>query len=165
MRTGEQASSADVFGIGIAFAVVGGYFVLVGLGVLPEPTGAAAHAPAAVVIAAGAAFAFAGLTCMVRAKAGLPDHQSEMPDNAPCWLQLAYRALAVGTTASLAAIGTWIAFGSGPRVFSVAVRFAELRTAGETVGRVVFGLGAVIVWIYVVVVAVGTIRKLFNSRG
>jgi hypothetical protein len=31
--------------------------------------------------------------------------------------------------------------------------------------RTVFGLGAVIVWIYVIALTVGTVRKLFNRGG
>jgi hypothetical protein len=37
-----------------------------------------------------------------------------------------------------------------------------MQTTGEMIGRTVFGLGAVIVWIYVIALAVGTVRKLFD---
>jgi hypothetical protein len=40
-----------------------------------------------------------------------------------------------------------------------------MSTAGETIGRAVFGLGAIVVWIYVIALTVGTVRKLFDRRG
>ena len=56
--------------------------------------------------------------------------------------------LAIGIAGALATIGTFIAIGSGPRAFSLSAPFVEMQTAGEAIGRTVFGLGAVIVWIY-----------------
>ena len=38
-------------------------------------------------------------------------------------------------------------------------------TAGELIGRSVFALGAVIAWIVVFALTVGTVRKLFDRRG
>jgi hypothetical protein len=40
-----------------------------------------------------------------------------------------------------------------------------MQTAGEAIGRTIFGLGAVIAWIYVIALTVGTVRKLFDRRG
>lgn len=165
MSTPDKPSAADGVGIGLALAATGGYFVLVGFGVLPPPGGdEAAKAPLAIVVAAGLAFVFAGLSLMVRAFAGARDQDSELPADAPRWTQFAYRALAIAMAGSLASIGTWIAIGSGPRAFTVSGPFLEMRTAGETIGRTVFGLGAVIVWIYVIALTVGTVRKLFDRR-
>jgi hypothetical protein len=44
----------------------------------------------------------------------------------------------------------------------VSAPFVEMRTAGESIGRTIFGLGAVIVWIYVVAITVQTVRKFFG---
>jgi hypothetical protein len=163
MSVADKASHADLIGLGIACAAGGVYFMLVGLGVLPEPGDT--HAPAAIIVAAGLAFVFAGLTCVVRAKAGMSDQQDDVPDSAPPWTRLAYRALGIGIAGALAIIGTWIAIGSGPRAFTISAPFGEMRTAGETIGRTVFGLGAVIVWIYVIALTVGTVRKFFGRGG
>jgi hypothetical protein len=166
MRTQTPASPADVVGIGIVFATGGTYFVLVAMGVLPEPSESVAHAPAVIILAIGLAFLFAGLTCMVRAKAGMTDHESDVPDSAPRWTKVSYRVLAIGAAGALAIIGIWVAIGSGPRAFTVSAPFAEMQTAGELIGRTVFGLGAVIVLIYAVALTVGTVRKMFDrSRG
>jgi hypothetical protein len=154
-----RAAPYEIVGLGVAFSAAGLYFMLGAGGVLPLPE---ANGPAFVVFCAGAAFLFAGLTCMVRAKAGMSDHQSDVPEDSALWLKLVYRVLGIGVTGALATIGTWIAIGSGPRAFTISGAFGEMQTSGQTLGRVVFGLGAVIVWIYVIALTVGTVRKLFN---
>jgi hypothetical protein len=166
MSAQNQAKPADVLGIGIAFAAAGLYFMLVALGVLPTPGGDdAMHGPPVIVFCAGLAILFAGLTCAIRARAGMSDNESEVPDSAPRWIKLSYRVLAIAVAGALATIGTWIAIGSGPRAFSISAPFIEMRTTGEIIGRTVFGLGAVIVWIYVIALTVGTVRKLFGRSG
>jgi hypothetical protein len=163
MSVQDQPSPADGIGIGVVFAAVGGYFILVSLGAVPAPGGA--NGPPAIVFCAGLAFLCAGVAAMLRARAGMTDNQTEMPGDAPQWAQFCYRVTGIAVAGSLAAIGTWIAIGSGPRSFSLSAPFVEMRTAGETIGRTVFGLGAVIVWIYVIALTVGTVRKLFSRRG
>jgi len=73
--------------------------------------------------------------------------------------------LAIGTAGALPTIGSWIAIDSGPRAFSRSAPLVEMQTTGEMIGRTVFGLGAVIVWIYVIALTVGTVRKLFDRHG
>ena len=154
----RRASPHDVIGLGVAFSAAGLYFMLGAAGYAPMPEG---NSPAFIAFCAGAAFLFAGLTCMVRAR-GMTDAQSEVPDNAPGWTKVSYRVLGIGTTGALATIGTWIAIGSGPRAFSLSAPLVEMQTAGEMIGRTVFALGAVIAWIYVIALTVGTVRKLFD---
>jgi len=158
----QQASPAEVAGVGLALAAAGVYFILVGLSYLPMPSPTAS--PPSVIVSAGVAFLFAGLISLIRAKAGAVDQDSELPPDAPRWTQVSYRAAAIACAGSLAAIGTWIAIGSGPRAFSV-TGFVEMRTTGELIGRTVFALGSVIAWIYVIALTVGTVRKFFTPRG
>jgi hypothetical protein len=158
----RQASPHDVIGVGLAFAAGGLYFIVGAAGYLPMPE---TNGPNFLGYCIGAAFLFAGLTCFVRARAGMADHDSNVPDNAPTWLKLSYRAFGIGVAGALAIIGTWIAIGSGPRAFNLSAPLVEMQTTGEIVGRVVFGLGAVITWIYVIALAVVTMRKLFERRG
>ena len=155
----DRASPYEIVGLGSAFVAAGLYFMLGSGGIVPMPE---ANGPAFVVFCAGAAFLFAGLTCMVRARAGMHDRATDVPADAALWLKLAYRALGIGVAGALATIGTWIAIGSGPRAFTVSGPFGEMQTSGQTLGRTVFGLGAVIVWIYVIALTVGTVRKLIN---
>jgi hypothetical protein len=158
-----QFKPEDGIGIGIAFAAGGIYFILVALGVLPMP-GGVSKSPAAIVFAAGAAFLFAGLACVVRARAGMTGNRSELPDSAPRRAQAAYRIAAIAIAGSMAIVGTWIAIGSGPRVFSMTGAVAGPHTTGELIGRTVFALGVVIVWIYAIALTVGTVRKLLDRR-
>lgn len=157
-----RASPHDVIGVGIAFAAAGLYIMLGAAGYLPMPE---SHSPAFIGFCAGLAFLFAGLCCMVRARAGMTDAQRDVPEGAPRWTKVSYRMLAIGAAGALATIGTWIAIGSGPRAFDWAAPLVEMQTAGEMIGRTVFGLGAVIAWIYVIALTVGTVRKLFDRGG
>jgi len=157
-RSVPQASPHDVIGVGIAFAVAGLYVMLGAAGYAPMPE---SNSPAFIGFCAGAAFLFAGLTCMIRARAGMLN----METSAPRWTKVSYRVLAIGAAGSLATIGTYVAIGSGPRAFSLSAPFIEMQTTGEVVGRTVFGLGAVIVWIIVIALTVGTVRKLFDRHG
>jgi hypothetical protein len=159
MRIQDRASPHDVIGMGVAFCAAGIYFMLGAAGYLPIPE---TNSPSFIIACAGAAFLFAGLTCMVRARAGMTAEQADMPDSAPRTLQLSYRMLAIGVAGALATIGTWIAIGSGPRAFGLSVPFADMHTAGETIGRTIFALGAVIVWIYLIGLTVGIVRKFFR---
>jgi hypothetical protein len=160
-RASRQASPHDVIGVGVAFSAAGLYFMLGAAGYLPLPE---TSSPSAIVFCAGLAFAFAGATCMIRARAGMLNMESDSPAGAPRWTKLSYRILAIGTAGALATIGSFIAIGSGPRAFSLSAPFVEMQTASEMVGCAVFGLGAVIVWIYVIALTVGTVRKLFDRR-
>jgi len=165
MSPEHQLSPAEGLGLALAFAITGLYFILVSLGVLPPPDEAAARGPAVLVFCAGLAFMAAGWTIAVRSKAGFRDHSNSLAADIPLWTHPAYRAAGVAAAGALAAIGTWIAIGSGPRAFTVAGPFLDMRTTGEAIGRTVFGLGAVIVWIYVIALTVGTVRKFFARHG
>jgi hypothetical protein len=160
-RAVAQASPQDVIGVGIAFSVAGLYFMLGAAGYLPMPE---SNSPAFIAFCAGAAFLFAGLTCIVRARAGMLNIESEVPNGAPRLTRVSYRMLAIGIAGALAIIGTFVAIGSGPRAFSLSTPLAEMQTTGEAIGRSVFGLGAVIVLIFVMALTVGTVRKLFDRR-
>ena len=160
VQASRQASPHDIIGVGIAFSLAGLYIMLGAAGYVPMPEN---NSPAFIAFCAGAAFLFAGLTCMVRARAGMLNIES--PDNAPGRTQASYRMLAIGIAGALAIIGTYVAIGSGPRVFSLTAPFVEMQTMGEVLGRTVFGLGTVIVLITVFALTVGTVRKLFDRRG
>ena len=65
---------------------------------------------------------------------------------------------------ALAATGTWVTFGPGSRSFHVSAPFFEIRGGGETIGRIAFGIGAVITWRFFAVFAIGGARKLFGQN-
>jgi len=82
----------------------------------------------------------------------------------PWPLRLTQYVLGLGIVASLAAITTWIAFGAGPRAFAVAGTFTGRGAMSETVGRAVFGVGAVLLWAFFAVLAVVSARRLRGGR-
>ena len=62
-----------------------------------------------------------------------------------------------------ASIASWIAFGPGEREFSGGASAGPVSvggSGGETVGRVMFGFGAVLLWLMEVLIAVKLIRSL-----
>lgn len=138
-------------------AAAGVYFILIGLDVLPVPDGSAG-APTFVIVLAGLAFLFAGANVIVRGRTGARDNESNLPAASATWATMPYRVFGIAIAGTLATIGTWIAIGSGPRQFTVSGPIP----AGETLGRAIFGLGAVIAWIYVIAITVGTVRKIFD---
>lgn len=155
----RQATPHEIIGVGLAFSATGLYVMLGAAGVLPMPE---TNSPWVIVFCAGLAFLFAGLTCMMRARAGMLNIESEAPASAPRSL---IRMLAIGAAGALVIIGTWIAIGSGPRAFGLSAPFAEIQTTGDAVGRTVFGLAAVIALIVLFALTVGTARKLFDRSG
>src|SRR3954452_1911762 len=155
----REASPHEVAGLAIALSLAGLYFMLGSFGVLPMPD---ADGPAFLVFAAGAAFLFAGLFCLGCARTDMTDNQTTLPEASPVWLKLSYQMLAIGIFGAFATIGTWIAIGSGPRALAVSLPFVSMQTAGDALGRTIFGLGAVIVWICVIALTVSTVCKLFN---
>ena len=61
--------------------------------------------------------------------------------------------LGLGLVGSITAVFTWIAFGPGERGFSSGVSLPFLAVhgpSGETVGRIMFGIGAVLMWLFLV---------------
>lgn len=158
----RQASPHEVAGLGLALSIAGLYFMFGSYGLLPMPE---AHSPPFIGFAAGAAFLFAGLVCFIRARSGMTGSETELPEGAPAWIKLSYPMLAIGIFGAFATIGTWIAIGSGPHAFTMSSPLGTVQAANETLGRVVFGLGAVIVWICVIALTVNTVRKLTNRGG
>ena len=156
----DRASPYEIVGLGSAFVAAGLYFMLGSGGVLPMPE---ANGPAFVVFCAGAAFLFADLTCMVRAKAGMQRPRRPTCRTTPrsgSSLPIARSASAWPARSRPSAPGSRSARARARS--PCPVPFGEMQTTGETLGRTVFGLGAVIVWIYVIALTVGTVRKLFN---
>lgn len=147
--------------IGIAAGAAGLYFLLVGAGVLPVPGGPSnVNGPLWILLCAGLAFLLAGAAVILQALARAND-QGEFPADAPSWLPAAQYLIGVAIFACFGAIGSWIAFGPGERVFSGSLFFLS-NDANAVVGRAAFGIGAVIVWICAIGFAVLGGKKLFG---
>ena len=62
----------------------------------------------------------------------------------PFWLRLLQVLIGVVMFASFALIGSWIAFGPGPRNFGTNIPFLASGVANEIAGRCAFGIGAIL---------------------
>jgi hypothetical protein len=92
---------------------------------------------------------------------GRANDRGEFPADAPSWLPMMQYLIGLGILASFGAIGSWIAFWPGERVFAGSLFFLS-GEANAAAGRTVFGIGAVIVWTCTISFAVLGGRKLFG---
>jgi hypothetical protein len=154
MSKQDQASPATVLFVGAVALAAGLYFMLVGFGVAPAP--GRTNAPRWLVFACGLAFALGGLGVILPRAAGLDATGHELPATSPRWLQVAQYLLGLAIFACFGAIGSWIAFGPGPRTFTGTI------AVGAILGRIAFGIGAVIIWLGLIGFAVSGARRLFG---
>jgi len=98
------------------------------------------------------------------AVAGGAAPDGDLPPGTPRWVRVTQSLLGLGIIVALAAVGTWVAFGPGPRAFSVTLPFVGRGPGDETVGRVAFGIGAVLMWIFLVVFVVVSVQRIRRNR-
>jgi len=150
--------------VGLAVSAMGALIVLLAVGVIPGGD-ASLEAPRWVVAAAGLSFVLAGAAIIVGyavAGGGAPD--GDLPPGTPRWVRVSQSLLGLGIIVALAAVGTWVAFARGPRAFSVTLPFVGRGPGDETVGRVAFGIGAVLMWIFLVVFVVVSVQRIRRNR-
>jgi hypothetical protein len=143
-------------------AAFGVFYILLGLRLLPI-SDAAAHEndPHWLVFCVGLAFLLAGVAVALQAF-GHANAAGELPAAAPRWMRAGQHLTAFMIVACLAAIGTWIAFGPGEREFSGGLPFLS-PSANSMIGRIAFGVGAVLTWLCLAAIAVSGLRKHFAS--
>lgn len=134
----NRNSTATTLLCGAASALIGGFYVLQGLGVIAMGETPKGGPWMALVI--GGVFGLGGLAVIVKTLT-----EAASPEGGA--LQRLGRAavdlMAVGIAAGLTAIGAWTAFGPGERGF--ASPFAAFGPhINEIGGRIAFGVGAVI---------------------
>lgn len=147
--------------------VIGGMGVLVVLRAAEVIPGGAVRleAPRWVVAGAGVAFVWAGAALIVGyAVAGGVGPDGDLPAGTPRWVRVTQSLLGLGIVGSLASIATWIAFGPGPRAFTVTLPFVGRGPGDETVGRAVFGTGAVLMWVFLAVFAIISVRRIRRGK-
>jgi hypothetical protein len=138
--------------MGLVGLGVGALPFLVMLGVLPTGHRTPDDAPDWIGILIGSAFTFAGLMAVVRSFAGT-DARGNLVDTAPRAVQAINDGLGLLIVGSLATIFTWVSIGPGARHFTVSVggfsgQISEpAGPGGDVMGRVMFGLGAILGWV------------------
>jgi len=107
-------------------------------------------------------FVSAGIIVIARGVwGGASASDDQLAPTAPWPLRAINDVLAVGIVLGLAAVFTWVAFGPGPRHFSIGIGglFFAGSTSGETIGRAAFGLFAILGWTIAALIVRATLRR------
>jgi hypothetical protein len=152
-----ESSRATTMVFGAIAAAAGAYFVLGGAGVvaLPDSEGT----PGWIGVLAGLTFLCGGLAVATQAL-GRADEQGELPAHAPAWMRLVQHLGALVIVGSLATIGTWVALAGAADRFSMSTSFTGRVDAGVGVMRAVFGLGALMTWLFFFALARRSLKLL-----
>ncbi|MDH3734113.1 MAG: hypothetical protein OEU54_11290 [Gemmatimonadota bacterium] len=145
-RRSRNGQKAPVW-FGAIFVLAGCAIIGVGGGIIPvDPS--SVHAPGWVIVLCGVVFALGGVMACLGG-----DGAGDETLNA---------ALALLFMVCLASAFSWVAFGPGERQFSGGGSVGPVGaggSVGETVGRVAFGFGSVLMWAFVLAIA----SKLLKS--
>jgi hypothetical protein len=116
--------------LGLLVMAMGGFIVAVGTGMVPVPD-ESIHAPRWVIVVAGLAFVFAGVSVVQQA------FQIEAFKYVP----------GLVIVLALAAVANWVAFGPGDRSGegTLTVVGIPIPVTSQIAGRVAFGFGAVVI--------------------
>lgn len=153
--------------MGIVFIACALIPVLAGLGVLPAHRCAADSAPAWIGVCIGLAFFLAGLVLLSDAVAGGTGTDGQLRDDAPGWIRRFQSVMGLAIAATLATITSWVAFGPGERHFSMSISLpfiAAGKAGSDTLGRWVFGFGAVLIWTVIAGSLFNSARKALAKR-
>lgn len=141
-------------------AAAGAYFGLVGFEIAPPPS--RINGPLWIALFVGLVFLSAGIAVIVRGALGINDQSSELPAGTPAWLNMIYWLAGLLAAAGLAGIGTWVVFGGGTREFSMSGFISG--PLGELFGRTIFGIGAIMAWLFVAALAHLGAKKIFGKK-
>lgn len=156
MDNDETRPDKTRIAMGLLFLVVGVVPLLAVMGILPAGHEPADPAPSWLGWVIGLMFVGAGFYIILSGFTG--DNPSDA--TATGRLLLGYRdLLAFGIIVGLGALFSWIAFGPGPRHFSVAFMGFLLPMSGDIIGRAAFGLGALLAWGMLIHFAVTKLRR------
>jgi hypothetical protein len=157
---GTAASNKVTIALGVMTVLAGSIPLLAMAGILPRAsTPTADPAPAWMGWLIGLMFVSAGFIVIVRGIVGANGNSSELPATAPPALRALNDIIGVGIAGGLAMLFSWVAFGAGPRHFSMGFNGLWMPLSNATLGRVAFGFGAMLGWCITVAMTVVTMRK------
>jgi hypothetical protein len=138
------------------------YFMLLGANLLPIPgKPSSLQSPQWLVLCVGLAFFLASIAIVIQTL-GHADNAGDLPAGAPRWMGVVQYMIGFAIFACFGAIMSWVAFGPGKRHFSGTFWFVKAAT-NETIGRIVFGIVAVVMWLGMAAILASGIRK-FSDR-
>jgi len=155
----KQPSPWETIGLGTLAAVVGFYLVLAALSLLPSP--GRPYGPMWIVLAIGFCFLLGGLWVLIPAL--VMDElraEGEAPTSSPRQLQLAQYVFALAVVMCCAMVVGWIAL--GPGVYG-SLPFSTSDSL-DVLGRAIFAIGAVVLWLGLIAVAFSGWRKLVRRH-
>lgn len=159
MAERTQLSPGGAVVVGLFFGVVGTLVLLIALGTLGDKH-VSDGTPPWVGVAAGVMFLLGGLSVIVGyGVAGGMGTDGDLPPGTPLAVRVVQSALGLGAAAMLASIASWVAFGSGARRFSVVGPLLS-DAVNETLGRTLFGIGAIAMWAFTAAMLVVNVRRL-----
>ena len=158
---GNAASKATTITVGILTVFVGLIPLLAMTGVLPQAQHTPADpAPSWMGWLIGLMFVSAGVIVTARGIwGGATASDDQLPSTVPWPLRALNDVLGTGIALGLAALFTWVAFGPGPRHFSVGIEGVFFPSSGETPGRIAFGFGAVLGWLITALMVRTVLRR------
>jgi len=161
MSAQQPATPLQLGLIAAGAGAAGLYLMLVGLALLPVPGGPRSlHGPLWIVLVIGLVLTLAGLAMLVQL-VGRANASGELPSEAPFWLRVVQYLIGVVIFASFAMIGSWIALGGEASSFSGSFLVFDGAT-NAAIGRIAFGIGALIAWLATIRFAIAGARKLIR---
>jgi len=156
-------SKRMLIGLGLLSTGMGVIPLLTGLGFIAAGSGGSDSSPPWVALLSGLLFVFAGMAVMLKALTRAGESPGGLPSGAPRSLCFVYDLLVLAIAGSLAAIASWVAFGSGERHFSGFTNFGGF-TVDTSFGRTMFGIGAVLTWFLTAALLLDSARRWFSRR-
>ena len=146
--------------LGLMAVAIGLLAILLSLGLLGSAPSSKPPENSWLGVVFGIAFLFAGVSAIIQAVAAHAyPTTAELPASSPTWLRSLHTLLGLGIIISLGTMFTWIAIGPGKREFT-----GNGAIFGETVGRVAFGIGAMLFWIALGMFVFTKLRRLVVSE-
>jgi hypothetical protein len=150
----KQPSPWETIGLGTLAAVVGFFLVLAALSLLPSP--GRPNRPVWVVLAAGFCLLLSGLWRLIPALV-MEEFRvdGKASTDTPQPLHVAQYVFALAVVMCCAMVGSWIALGPGAHG---SLPFSSSDSV-DVLGRAIFAIGAVVIWLGLIAVALSSWRK------
>jgi hypothetical protein len=155
-----QSSAKSTIAYALVAVAIGLFYVLYGAGIVGPAARPGSDEPGWLGIIIGLLFLFGGAAVIIQTAAtGGDTSGNDLPATMPRGLRLIHHAMAWAIVGMLGIIASWVAFGPGQRHFT-----GSGSIFGETGGRIVFGIGAVLIWVLLLAMVIAGVRRLLAHK-